>query len=233
MSRFVKRLLVLISLIAISLAQISIARPPSNGRGITPEDYFNFEFLSDPQLSPDGKLVSYVVTTVDQKQNRRYSSVWMVAADGSRTPWQFTTSPQSSTSPRWSGDGQNLAFLSSRSSAGTSGNDSPRNQVYLLSMKGGEARRLTNLKNGISSFEWSPDGSQLACVSRIGPSDSRPESADRSDVRHYSHISYKFNDTGWFDDRRSHIWIVDVKSGAAKQITSGDDWNDTTPLVVT
>ncbi|HEV8483269.1 MAG TPA: S9 family peptidase [Blastocatellia bacterium] len=230
MSRFVNRLLALISLVAISLAQTSLGRPPSNGRGITPEDYFAFEFLSDPQLSPDGKLVSYVVTTVDQKQNRRNSSVWMVTADGSRAPWQFTTSPQSSTSPRWSTDGQYLAFLSSRPSPGTpSAGDSSRNQVYLLSMKGGEARRMTNLKNGVGSFEWSPDGSRLACVSRVGPNDSRPEGADRSDVRHYSHISYKFNDTGWFDDRRSHIWIVDVKSGAAKQITSGDDWNDTAP----
>ena len=76
MSRLVNRLLTLISLVAISLAQISVASPPSNGRGITPEDYFAFEFLSDPRLSPDGKLVSYVVTTVDQKQNRRHSSVW-------------------------------------------------------------------------------------------------------------------------------------------------------------
>jgi len=230
MSGFVNRLLVLISLIAISLSQISLASPPSNGRGITPEDYFAFEFLSDPQLSPDGKLVSYVVTTVDQKQNRRYSSVWMAAADGSRSPWQFTTSPQSSTSPRWSSDGQYLAFLSSRPSMGApSAGESPRNQVYLLSMKGGEAKRLTSLKNGVASFEWSPDGSRLACISRVGPGDSRSDSADRSDVRHYSHISYKFNDTGWFDDRRSHIWVVDIKSGTAKQITSGDDWNDTAP----
>jgi dipeptidyl aminopeptidase/acylaminoacyl peptidase len=96
-------------------------------------------------------------------------------------------------------------------------------------MKGGEAKRLTSLKNGVASFEWSPDGSRLACISRVGPGDSRSDSADRSDVRHYSHISYKFNDTGWFDDRRSHIWVVDIKSGTAKQITSGDDWNDTAP----
>ena len=99
----------------------------------------------------------------------------------------------------------------------------------MLSMSGGEARRVTNLKNGVSSFQWSPDGLRLACLSRIGPSDNRPESPDRSDVRHYSHISYKFNDTGWFDDRRSHIWVVDVKTGAGKQITSGEDWNDTDP----
>ncbi|HLM57754.1 MAG TPA: S9 family peptidase, partial [Pyrinomonadaceae bacterium] len=48
-------------------------------------------------------------------------------------------------------------------------------------------------------------------------------------VRHYKHTSYKFNDTGWFDDKRSHIWVVDVASGAARQITSGEDWNDSDP----
>jgi dipeptidyl aminopeptidase/acylaminoacyl peptidase len=98
-------------------------------------------------------------------------------------------------------------------------------------MGGGEARRLTNLKNGVSTFRWSPDGSRLVVVSRIGPSDARPESKDRSDVRHYQNSSYKFNDTGRFDDRRAHLWVVDVKSGNPKQITEGNEWNDSDPQV--
>src|SRR5216110_3986624 len=121
-------------------------------RGITPEDYFSFEFASDPNLSPDGKLVAYVVTKIDRAQNRRNSSIWLVAADGSRAPWQFTTSPQSSNSPRWSPDGKTMAFLSSRpaETASSSSSEQPRTQIYLLSMSGGEAKRLTNLKNGVS-----------------------------------------------------------------------------------
>src|SRR5439155_5756984 len=90
-------------------------------RGVTPEDYYSFEFLSDPHISPDGKLVAYVVTKVDRAQNRRNSSVWLAAIDGSRAPWQFTTSPQSSNSPRWSPDGKWLAFLSSRPGESISG----------------------------------------------------------------------------------------------------------------
>src|SRR5262249_52005943 len=104
-----------------------------------------------------------------------------------------------------------------------------RNQIYLLSMNGGEARRLTTLKNGVSSFRWSPDGNRLVVVSRTGPSDIRTENKERSDVRYYNNSSYKFNDTGWFDDRRTHLWIVDVKTGEAKQITEGNDWNDSDP----
>jgi dipeptidyl aminopeptidase/acylaminoacyl peptidase len=219
------------------LAGLASAQP--SPRGITPEDYYSFEFISDPQISPDGKLVAYVLTKVDRAQNRRSSSIWVAAADGSRPPWQFTTAPQSSTSPRWSPDGKSLAFLSSRPAettpatspgpapAGTP--EPPRSQVYLLSMNGGEARRISNLKNSVSVFRWSPDGTRLAVISRIGPSDSRPENKDRSDVRHYKNSSYKFNDTGWFDDRRTHVWIVEVKSGSARQITEGDDWNDSDP----
>jgi dipeptidyl aminopeptidase/acylaminoacyl peptidase len=230
MNRFRKSISIL-SLIAFC-AGVACAQSP---RGITPEDYFAFEFMSDPNLSPDGKLVAYVVTKIERAQNRRNSSIWMVATDGSRAPWQFTTSPQSANSPRWSSDGKSLAFLSSRvesapAASGAAASEQPRPQVYLLSMNGGEARRITNLKNGVSLFRWSPDGTRIVVVSRIGPSDSRAGDArDRSDVRHYKNSSYKFNDTGWFDDRRTHLWMVDVNSGTAKQISEGNDWNDSDP----
>jgi dipeptidyl aminopeptidase/acylaminoacyl peptidase len=232
-----KTLKLLLVLVVVCGSAISAVSQPS--RGITPEDYFAFEFISDPNISPDGKVVAYVVTKIDRAQNRRNSSIWMVATDGSRAPWQFTTSPQSSNSPRWSPDGKSIAFLSSRpaetpAAGSTTPAEQPRSQVYLLSMSGGEARRVTNLKNGVSLFRWSPEGTRLVAVSRIGPSDNRSDSRtgenkDRSDVRHYQNGSYKFNDTGWFDDRRTHFWVVDVKSGEAKQLTEGHDWNDSDP----
>ena len=249
--------------LCLSIFYVSLAQQPVS-RGITPEDYYSFEFVGDPQISPDGKLIAYIVTKVDRAQNRRTTSIWMAATDGSRPPWQFTTSPRASSSPRWSPNGRWLAFLSSRPgdpavptsaaspaaspmtaatapasgptpaptpspAAGAALSDPPRAQVYALSMSGGEAQRITNLKNSVSTFRWSPDGNRIIVVSRIGPSDGRPESRERSGVRHYKNTSYKFNDTGWFDDRRTHLWVVDVKSGSAKQITEGNDWNDSDP----
>jgi dipeptidyl aminopeptidase/acylaminoacyl peptidase len=188
----------------------------SQRRGITAEDYFAFENAGDPQISPDGKWVAYTVTTIDQKANRRVSRIWVAAADGSHPAVPYTGEAASSSSPRWSPDGRFLAFLSAR--------DGGRAQIWILSRNGGEARRVSSLENGASNLEWSPDSSKFVCLSRTGPPPSK-----NSDVRHYTHINYKFNDTGWFDEKRSHVFVVDAKTGAAKQVTDGNDWNDTDP----
>ena len=194
-------------------------------RGATPEDYLSFEFLGDPHFSPDGASIAFVETTIDRKANRRHGDIWIVPADGSRPAAPLTRSTQSSTGPRWSPDGRAIAFLSSRPVPGEAAAD-VRAQVWLLPLSGGEARRVTSLANGVSSFQWSPDGTRLVVVSRSGPSDA---AKSPSDVRHYTHANYKFNDSGWFDDRRTHLWVVDVLSGQATQLTSGDDWNDSDP----
>jgi dipeptidyl aminopeptidase/acylaminoacyl peptidase len=195
-------------------------------RGMTSEDYFAFVTLGDPHFSPDGATIAFVVTTVDQKQNRRHSAIWSVPSDGSGEPVALTTAPQSSNNPRWSPDGKTIAFLSARPMPGDAAGETPRTQVWVLPLGGGEPRRVTSLLNGVSAFQWSPDGSRLVVVGRSGPSDT---AKSPSDVRHYGHANYKFNDSGWFDDKRTHLWVVELRAGGAVQLTSGNDWNDADP----
>src|SRR5262249_30985336 len=134
-----------------------------------------------------------------------------------------TDASRSSSAPRWRPDGKAVAFLSARPSPG---DDNSRTQVWLLPLTGGEPRRLTSLRHGVTSFQWSPDGARVVVGSRSGPSDT---AKSPSDVRHYRHANYKFNDTGWFDDTRAHLWVVDASSGQSTQLTSGDEWNDADP----
>src|SRR5947207_15757019 len=82
-------------------------------RGISAEDYLAFNLVSDPQTSPDGQTVAYVQTSIDTPLNRRVSAIWMAAADGATPPAQFSTSPQSATSPRRSAEPDGSASLSS------------------------------------------------------------------------------------------------------------------------
>ncbi|HEY6265628.1 MAG TPA: S9 family peptidase [Candidatus Acidoferrum sp.] len=214
------------SLLLVVLA--STASRAQTRRGVTPEDYFSFQFIGDPHLSHDGQAVAYVLTTIDQKKNRRESSVWLVPMDGSASPRRLSAEGFSSNSPRWSPDGKTLAIISTRNSDPAA--EPAKSQIYLLPMTtGGEAIALTKLKNGAQSFQWSPDGTRIVVVSSSGPSDAIAPADRKSDVRHYSHIQYKFNDTGWYDDKRRHLWIITLPGGDAKQITDGQDWNDSDP----
>src|SRR5215469_10039914 len=86
---------------AIVCALIASASAFAN-RGVTPEDYFAFHFVSDAHLSPDGKQVAYVMTVIDQQRNRRASSIWVVATDGRTPPRRVTAENFNSTQPRWS-----------------------------------------------------------------------------------------------------------------------------------
>ncbi len=228
MKRLLKSATAILILLTIASNVSARSSQQPNKRGVTPEDYYSFQFMSDPRFSPRGEQVVYVVTTVDRKQNRRFSSLWVTAIDNASSSRQLTAGNYSSSSPRWSPDGQSIAFISARPSPNEA-SETVRPQVWLLSMIGGEPRRITNFKNGANNFQWSPDGKRLVCLSRTGPGDNRPENRERSDVRHYSRISYKFNDTGWFDDKRNHLFVVDVATGNTKQITSGEDWDDSDP----
>jgi dipeptidyl aminopeptidase/acylaminoacyl peptidase len=195
-------------------------------RVLRPEDHLSLQGVSDPQLSPDGRKVAYVVGTVEGKSKRR-SAIWIASTDGSTAPRPFTGGPQNASAPRWSPDGRTLAFVSARPAGDDANKAADKAQLHLLPIEGGEARRLTSLEDGVRSCVWSPDGSKLACLARV-PAPKDDLGFERSDSRRYTSMFYKYDGAGWDDGRRTHVFIVDAASGDAKQITSGE-WNDSDP----
>ena len=188
-------------LIFIGLAATAGAQTPMPAkRALQVADWYRLRTVSDAQRSPDGAWVAYAVSHIDSTKDRHDSDIYMTSWDGATT-LRLTASDESETSPRWSPDGASIAFSSTRNSDTVA-------QIWQLPMNGGEAHVVTHLKNGVNSFQWSPDGKRFIVVSRTGPGDGFPADFKKTDVRHYSHISYKFNDTGWYDDRRSHLWVV-------------------------
>lgn len=123
---------------------------------MTFDDVIALKGVSDPQLSPDGRWVAYVVSHADMEADAADPDIYMVAASGG-VPVRLTTSKKADTSPRWSPDGKWIAFISAR-------DDKP--QIYLISPTGGEAEVLTSSKSGIGSFAWSPDATRIAYVAQ-------------------------------------------------------------------
>src|SRR2546428_10998984 len=211
-----KRLLLLAILIAAT----------AHARVITEKDLFRFQWIADPQLSPDGSQVAFVRVTVDEKKDRYDTSIWSVTARGG-TPRQITTGTSDS-APRWSPDGKSLAFLRS---VEKDGKPQPA-QIYILPLNGGEARAVTSLSRAIDSIAWSPSGHTIAFTARTKPEDldEKKKSDERvSDVRVINQAVYRSNGPGYLDPARTvHIWSLEVPQSSAneaakpKQLTSGD-----------
>ena len=121
----------------------------------TPEKMIGLEEVNDPVISPDSKWVAYEVrsTLMDAEESSFRTQVWVAATDGSMNR-QFTRGDKSSNNPRFTADGKALTFTSSRN------ND--KSQIYRIYLNGGEAEQLTHAENGVNSYQWSPDGSQIA-----------------------------------------------------------------------
>ncbi|HWO00133.1 MAG TPA: S9 family peptidase [Blastocatellia bacterium] len=185
------------------------------------DDLATIRTVRDPQVSPEGNWVAYTVRTLDMKEDKRNSHIWMTSWDGARS-LQLTSSKDSESAPRWSPDGQYLAFLSDR------GGDEI-DQVWLMNRAGGEAERITDLKGGVEEFAWSPDSKRLALVVK----DPDPEATDSKDKEKdkdkktpkpivIDRFQFKLDETGYLNNRRQHIFLLDLKTRKAEALTPGN-----------
>jgi dipeptidyl aminopeptidase/acylaminoacyl peptidase len=194
--------------------------PKKTKRLLRPEDIYLLKAVSDPQLSPDGKKVAYVVSSNNGEADTVESSVYVAPVDGSSPPRRFTYGKRDH-SPRWSPDGRYLAFVSNRGK---------KNQIFLAPLDGGEARQATKAKFGAGQPAWSPDGRKIAYVTRVGEyKEFKERSAiEKASPRIIKNLRYKLDGIGFFDARRPHIFSLDVEGGHEMQLTSGD-WDDSQP----
>jgi dipeptidyl aminopeptidase/acylaminoacyl peptidase len=168
---------------------------------LEPEQVLAIRQISDLNFSPDGRRVAFTVTE-PVKGSDRNRDLWMLDV-ASREVRQLTFSPKTESQPRWHPRKNELAFLSNRDGA---------TQIYLLPMDGGEAVRLTDGNGSIQSFDWSPDGRQIAF---IGPeaktSAEEQKEKDRDDARVVDR-----------DEKLARLWVFDLESRKTRRLTSGN-----------
>ncbi|MHB1533596.1 MAG: alpha/beta hydrolase family protein, partial [Acidimicrobiales bacterium] len=178
---------------------------------------YGLQSVSDPQISPDGTRIVYLVVTADPSTRQPLAQVWLCDADGAHRR-AFVT-PDGAAGVRWSPDGHTVAF-----SAGGG------RSLYLSPVDpDGPAKRIAHHVGSVSGLEWSPDGRRIAYCTACDPNDpnaSADPDADRAGanaptVRVATRIDYKQDGRGFVGDSREHVFVVDLAGGEPRRISDG------------
>jgi dipeptidyl aminopeptidase/acylaminoacyl peptidase len=190
-------------------------------RPFSVHDMLAMERVSDWQVSPDGRLAVFGVSTTDLDANRRRNRLWLVETDGAGLK-PLTSAAGGDAHPRWSPDGRSVLFLSSRSGS---------SQVWRIAVDGGEAEQVTRLPLDVGSFAVSPDGRMLVVSLEVFPDCETLEStverldaekARKSSGRVYEQLMIRHWDT-WRDGRRSHLFALPLAGGQPVDLMRGMD----------
>ena len=200
----------LIVALALSLGLFGGASLSAQMRHIELNDYAKITSVSDPQISPDGRSIVFVVSRPNLEQDR--SDRELVLIDIATGAQQVLTYERKEVgSPRWSPNGDRLAFVA----ADGTGKDA-KPQVFVLPMTGGEARKITDALNGIEQLAWRPDGKEIAYVTSDEPE-------NKKEIEKH-HDAFEAGDNDFLATEAalpSHIWILPAEGGKARRLTSG------------
>ena len=185
---------------------------------LTIADYFNWEDVSNPSLSPDGKQIIYTRTWIDQLNDRRESSVWIMNADGTKNRFLVKGSDA-----RWSPDGTRISYVAPGEPGGA--------QIWVRYMDAeGSTTQITRLTESPSEVEWSPDGKSLAFGMLVRQSDdwriampAPPRGAKWVEPpRVVTKVRYRADRQGFLENGLRQLFTVPADGGTPRQITSGD-----------
>lgn len=185
----------------LALSGVAVAQEKTAADGaklLTPEAALNLRSITDLQFSPDGTRVVFVVAE-PPKGERRARHIWLYDKKSGAVR-QFTFSAKDETSPRWSPDGKQIAFLSNRDD---------QQQIYIMRADGGEAAAVTKGKRSVRSFAWAPDGKRIAYLAPDAKNDAEEKKdKDKDDA----HVADK-------DDKRPRLWLLTLANRETNALT--------------
>jgi acylaminoacyl-peptidase len=180
---------------------------------------FDLEVATDPQISPDGSRVVFVRNFNDIMKDRKRSNLWIINWDGSDLR-PLTTGSENDNSPRWSPDGQRLAYVSTEDGS---------EQIHVRWMDSGQMARVTRCSKPPSAVEWSPDGRWLA-FSMAVPDETKPfaempakpEGAEwAKPPKTIRRMVYRTDEAGYLEEAHKQLFIVPSDGGTPRQLTRG------------
>lgn len=192
-------------------------------RPVASSDLLKLQFLSDPQISPCGQRVAYTKTYIEESSKEYKTDLYLTHVNSKETKRLVVGAEN----PVWSPDGRQLVFVSKRSGS---------NQLWLLGDGFGEATQISFMRWGANNPLWSPDGKKILFTSAVGEEDTpellvkelgKPEQEELKKQQLdkpyvVDSIRYKMNGVGLLPKRTGQLWVLDLATRAASQLTSGD-----------